>query len=95
MHWTWDPGKNGENQRKHHVRFEIAQMVFNDPYFTTEEDFYPGEQRWRTTGTVGQTVLIVVHTLPPTEEGPGRIISARRADPHERKRYEEGNGQTD
>ena len=36
---------------------------------------------------------IVVHTWP--EGSPSRIISARRATRHERRTYEEGNGQTD
>ena len=61
-------------------------------YRVTEEDFYPHEQRWRTTGMVGPSVIIVVHTWP--QESPGRIIRARRATRHERRTYEEGNGQT-
>ena len=42
---------------------------------------------------VGPSVIMVIHTWP--QENPGRIISARRATRHERRIYEEGNGQTD
>ena len=50
VEWTWDPEKNQENQRKHGVRFETALLVFLDPDFVMEEDYFPTEQRWRTTG---------------------------------------------
>ena len=93
MRWTWDPDKDQENILKHGIRFETTQLVFRDFYRVTEEDPHPDEQRWRTTGTVGSSVIIVVHTWP--EGSPGRIISALRATRHERRTYEEGNGQTD
>lgn len=55
---------------------------------------YPYEQRWKTTGMAGQTVLIVIHTW--REGGPetGRIISARKATRTERSDYEEGYART-
>ena len=93
MRWTWDPHKNLENILKHGIIFETAQLVFQDFYSVTEEDPHPDEQRWRTTGMVGPSVIMVIHTWP--QENPGRIISARRATKHERRTYEEGNGQTD
>ena len=92
MRWTWDPYKNRENEQKHDIKFETAQLVFQDMHRITGEDPYPYEQRWRTTGLVGPSVIIVIHTSP--EGGTGRIISARRATRHERRIYEEGNGQT-
>ena len=93
MRWIWDPEKNRENTLNHGIRFETAQLVFQDSYRVTEEDLHPGEQRWRSTGMVGPSVIMVIHTWPT--ENPGRIISARRATRHERRIYEEGNGQTD
>ena len=89
--WTWDPNKNRENILKHGIDFPTAQLVFLDPNFVMEEDYYPTEERWRTIGTVGQRFLLVVHTLPFVSE-PGRIISARKAEPFERRRYQEENG---
>ena len=92
MEWTWDPNKNRENFRKHGISFEIAQLVFGDERFVIEEDFYPLEQRWRTTGRVELEILLVVHTLPPSMDEPARIISARKATLGERIRYAEGHG---
>jgi uncharacterized DUF497 family protein len=37
----------------------------------------------------GIVVLYVVHTWPEDESVSGRIISARKAETHERKEYEE------
>ena len=93
MRWTWDPEKERENRLKHGISFTTAQLVFQDFYRVTEEDPHPEEQRWRTTGLVGPSVIIVVHTWP--QAGPGRIINARGVTRHERRTYEEGNGQTD
>ena len=95
MQWTWDPEKNRINQREHGVGFETASLVFNDPLaFTQLDDFYVGELRWQTLGMVGGAILFVVHTWPGdyNELGLsiGRIISARRATAHERRKYEEG-----
>ena len=89
--WTWDPDKNRENIQKHGIDFPTAQLVFLDPDFQMEEDFFPTEQRWRTTGIVEQRFLVVVHTMPFLNE-PGRIISARKAESHERRRYQEDRG---
>ena len=91
--WTWDPNKNRENIQKHGFSFETAVLVFDDPDLVIEEDFYPYEQRWRAIGEVEPNILLVIHTLPYAEGEPGRIISARRATPYERRRYEEEHGQ--
>ena len=90
MRWTWDTEKDRENILKHGISFTTAQLVFQDSLFTTREDPYPHEQRWRTTGLVGPSVIIVVHTWP--QGNPGRIISARKANRTERRRCEETNG---
>ena len=95
MRWTWDPEKAAANQLKHGVSFETALRVFNDPLSLTYPDPYLEEERWRTIGRPSSeslVTLLVVHTWPDDVEPDqvGRIISARRADPHERKAYEEG-----
>ena len=89
--WTWDPEKNQENIRKHGIDFPTAQLVFLDPNFAMEEDYFSIEERWRTVGVVEQRILLVVHTLPFNGE-PGRIISARKAESSQRRRYLEENG---
>ena len=83
----WDQEKDEANRRRHGIRFEAAQTVFDDPMAVLFEDPYPYEQRWRTIGLIGPMLVVVVHTW--TEAGDGRIISARKADRRERRAYEE------
>lgn len=94
MHWTWWDEKDRTNKRDHGLSFETARLVFDDPLAISRPDPYPDEERWQTVGLVGPVILFVVHTWPEpdpeTGEETGRIISARKATPHERKAYEEG-----
>ncbi len=93
MQFSWDDVKNSTNLRKHGVSFETAQRVFNDPFHLTRQDrLENGEQRWQTMGLVGGVVvLLVAHTWCDANKGIEqiRIISARKADPRERKIYEQ------
>lgn len=89
MIWAWDPRKDAANQAKHGVSFELAAEVFNDPLHLSEPDPHPDGDRWITIGCVGPVILLVVHTLLEPNLAFGRIIGARRATRHERKRYEE------
>ena len=92
MTWfDWDPEKARSNLRKHGISFAIAQHVFSDPDALSEGDrIEGGERRWQTLGLAdGVLLLLVAHTV----ENDGqdeiiRVISARRADRKERKRYE-------
>lgn len=90
MAWAWDPQKDAANQAKHGVSFELAAEVFNDPLHLSEPDPHPDGDRWTTIGFAGPAMLFVVHTLREPDLAFGRIISARRATKHERRRYEEG-----
>jgi uncharacterized DUF497 family protein len=75
------------------VSFETASLVFDDPYHLSIQDRHENtEERWQTLGLVGGVVVLVVaHTY--REDGWGdeviRIISARKATAHERRRYEQ------
>lgn len=92
VRWIWDEQKNAINKRKHHLSFETAALVFNDPLAASRRDLYEEEERWQTIGQVGPVIILVVHTTPKpdaTGEETGRIISARKATAHERKAYEE------
>ncbi len=87
-----DAEKNLANQRKHAgIDFETAARVFADPGLMLRKDrVVDGEQRWHGIGAVRRAVLLVVHVY--REEGPNgeeiiRIISAREADPRERRIY--------
>jgi uncharacterized protein len=91
MLFEWDPVKGEANLRKHKVAFEDAVRVFADPsHISDVERIEGGEYRWQTIGTVdGIRLLLVVHTWRD-EDGIDiiRIISARKAERHERRRYE-------
>ncbi|OAI10302.1 BrnT family toxin [Methylomonas methanica] len=91
--FEWDPAKAESNLRKHHVSFETATRVFADPFAVVKQDrIENGEHRWQTLGIVeGYLLLLVAHTIRGDEDGTEliRIISARRAEPKERKRYEQ------
>jgi len=92
MRFEWDENESRQNLRKHDVRFETAVLVFDDPYAITLRDltFYD-EERWITVGAIGPgAILLVAHTFyEKHQEEVIRIISARAAESHERKAYEE------
>ncbi len=93
MRFIWDEKKSRRNLAKHKVSFETAMLVFDDPpAISLPERIKNGEERWQTLGLVGGiVVLLVAHTYH--EEGGEeviRIVSARKATPHERKIYEQG-----
>ena len=93
MHFEWDPVKDRANQAKHSVSFETARLVFDDPHHLSVQDRHVGgEERWQTIGLAGGVVvLLVAHTYREEEGGEEvvRIISARKATSHERRRYEQ------
>jgi hypothetical protein len=77
----------------HKVSFEIASLVFEDPFqLSILERIENGEERWQTMGLVGRVVvLLVAHTsLENEDEEVVRIISARKATGKERQTYEKG-----
>jgi uncharacterized DUF497 family protein len=93
IRFEWNPGKAKSNLSKHGVSFENATRVFADPFALVEQNrIKNGEHRWQTLGIVsGYLLLLVAHTVRDDEDGIEiiRIISARRAEPKERKRYEQ------
>jgi uncharacterized protein len=94
MHFEWDEGNAANHLRKHKISFETAARVFADPFALTAQDrIENGEQRWQTIGMVDRhLVLLEAHTVASNEDEDTEvicIISARKADKVERKRYEE------
>ena len=91
MDFEWDAGKAAVNLRKHHVSFEDAARVFLDPNrietYDGRNDY--GEDRWKTVGMVEPALLAVVYTVRGKEGDIIRLISARKADAHERAQYRE------
>ena len=70
------------------MRFAEAALVFEDPQATTvvDNESDPLEQRFVTLGAdAAGRILVVVYAW---REDDIRLISARRAEPHEREEYE-------
>ena len=92
MRFEWDPGKDRSNQAKHGVGFAEAAQVFDDPFQLSVLDARVSyfEERWITLGQSRRRQLLVVVHLVFTADGEEaiRIISAREATFHERRRYE-------
>ncbi len=90
MRFEWDDRKNESNLKKHGVDFDTASLVFDDPMqVTTQDREVDGEERWQTIGFANDILLLMVaHTVEDEEIEVIRIISARKAEPHERRIYE-------
>lgn len=89
--FEWDDAKAALNWRNHGVQFEAARDVFKDAVaLEWVDDRHAGdEERFVTLGMVEDRILFVVYTLRGQRI---RIISAREADPRERRRYHNENG---
>jgi hypothetical protein len=85
----FDPRKNASNLRKHGVPLSEGDGVLNDPLALTIEDrSAAGEQRFVTIGTnVFGALRVVVWT---SRGETARLISVRKAEPKERRSYEQG-----
>jgi uncharacterized DUF497 family protein len=93
--FEWDLPKAAANLVKHGVAFEDAARVFFDPLSLFEPNSIDeGEERWQAIGRVSDTLLLVVVHVIRQRQGVEiiRIISARRAERKERRRYDEANG---
>lgn len=99
MRYKWNECKNVANQRKHDgISFELASLVFEDENRLVGLDRVgeDGEERWHAIGVASvepdiSAVLLVVHAYRENRDGEEiiRIISARRANKHEIRRYRE------
>jgi hypothetical protein len=87
--FQWDERKAADNYAKHGVRFETARDIFKDPFAVEwvddREDY--GEQRFAIIGMVDNRLLLVAYAMRGERI---RIISARGAEPYERRQYHEG-----
>lgn len=87
MNFEWDEEKNRANILKHGIDFADAPQVFESPMLTAldaREDY--GEDRWIGVGFLREQVVIVVFT---ESDDTTRIVSLRKAQKHERTRFEE------
>jgi uncharacterized DUF497 family protein len=87
--FEWDEAKARRNRAKHHVTFEEAATVFLDPLARVYDDpvHSSHEDRLLLVGrSAARRTLLVVHVSRGEHL---RIISAREANPRERKAFEE------
>ena len=87
MRFTWSESKARANLTKHGVAFEDAAAVFLDPLRVDFDASHPddGEVRRKVLGAIDGRVLSAVYTL---RDGDIRLISVRRANTPETRRYE-------
>ncbi len=88
MQFEWDEEKNLVNIRKHKIDFADVSEMFSAPMLIDLDDREQyGEDRWIGIGLLRNVIAVVVFT--GREQETIRIISARKANRHERKRYNE------
>jgi uncharacterized DUF497 family protein len=84
--FEWDDAKSRSNEAKHGLPFSDATAVFLDPLRADYDASNPGdgEARRKTVGLLAVGLMTVVYT----RRGEAiRIISARRANRSEERRY--------
>jgi uncharacterized protein len=85
MAFEWDAAKNTANLAKHGLDFRDAVRIFEGPVLEQiDHRRHYGEERIAAVGVVEGLELYVVYTI---RSGKRRIISARRANRHERETY--------
>jgi uncharacterized DUF497 family protein len=91
--FEWDDAKAAANLARHGVSFDIARQVFDDGHAVEIEDRRGpyGEERSVLVGIARDRVLAVAYTLRGDRI---RIISARPAEPFERRLYHEKSRKT-
>jgi uncharacterized DUF497 family protein len=88
--FEWDDDKAAANLAKHRVSFRVATQAFDDAFAVEREndtEVY-GEPRFNLLGMVDGRVLFVAYTMRGDII---RVISAREAEPYERRLYHEEN----
>lgn len=89
-HFEWDDDKAARNWWRHGVTFEMAREAFRDVFAVEWEDDRRrvAEPRFALLGMVDNRLLFVAYAMRGERI---RIISARRAEPLERRRYHDEN----
>jgi uncharacterized DUF497 family protein len=86
MNYVWDRRKDRGNLARHGIAFEDAIGIFEGPTLEKVDDrFDYGEVRVYAIGVVNSLEITVIYT--DVSEIERRIISAWRAERHEREAY--------
>lgn len=90
--FEWDDDRAARNWRDHAVTFEMAREAFRDPFAIEWQDTAQGanEIRYALIGMVEGRLLFVGYEIRADRV---RIITARKAEPYERRKYHEENRQ--
>ena len=86
LKFEWDEAKRLSNIAKHGIDFLDADLLFERPRLEAAAKVVKGEQRWLTTGIIYDLAVTAVFTR---RDDTIRLISLRRADNAERRRYNE------
>jgi uncharacterized DUF497 family protein len=87
MDFEWDAAKEHANRKKHGLDFRTAVKVFLDPHVIEFDDHdAEDELRFNAIGLVDGRMLFVTYTMRGAIV---RIISARGAEPNEKRKYHE------
>ena len=95
MIFRWNETKAEMNMKKHGISFEEAATAFRDinAQLYYDEEHTEDEFRFILLGySVISRLLIVCHCYRGNNESEVRIISARKATPEERQKYDEMRG---
>ena len=83
--FEWDDTKAASNFAKNRISFEMARAAFADPACVDSDDPDPDEERYKRLCMYSGRLLVVIYT----ERGRCiRIISARTANKHDRRAYD-------
>ncbi len=88
--FEWDDEKAADNWLKHSTSFETARDAFKDPFAVVWIDAgqHANEDRFTMIGIVQERLVLVAYTLRGERI---RIISARKPEANERRKYHNQN----
>jgi uncharacterized DUF497 family protein len=86
---TWDDRKEAANIKKHGIDFDEAATVILNPLSLYNSNKHKSGYRFEYLGHSDRGRVLFVVTLEERENS-SRILSARKANPHERETYEQG-----
>jgi uncharacterized protein len=85
MEFEFDPEKRQQTLLKRGLDFSDAKLIFEEPNITLEDDRYVyAERRFLTFGKLLGRLVVLVWT---SREGRYRIISVRKANDREQKKF--------
>jgi len=88
--FEWDTDKNNHNKKNHGFYFEEILSLFDDPFFLEaydRENSTLDETRWKGIASFNRNIYFFISYIERNNRT--RILSARLAEPLERRCYDE------